>query len=135
VNEHSHADPVPPHPRPAAGEVPAEPRPQVPPPGERLPRPAHVIRIGGRMIVMPASRVVRIALGVGLVLGGVLGFLPILGFWMIPLGLLILSIDLAIVRRWRRRSVVWFERRFPGVSARIGRWTAPRHLRGGRDRS
>jgi hypothetical protein len=94
-----------------------------------------MVRIGGRTFVMPASRLLRVTLGTGLVIGGLLGFLPILGFWMIPLGLLILSIDLAIVRRWRRRSVVWFERRFPGVSARIGRWMAPRHLRGGSDRS
>jgi hypothetical protein len=40
-----------------------------------------------------------------------LGFLPILGFWMIPLGLLILSYEFAVVRRLRRRSVVWWERR------------------------
>jgi hypothetical protein len=101
---------------------------------ERLPRPPHVIRIGGRTIVMPTSRWVRIGLGGALVLFGFFGFLPILGFWMIPLGLLILSIDLAIVRRWRRRSVVWFQRRFPGLSATLRRWTTPAPLRGGQDR-
>ena len=41
-------------------------------------------------------------LGVILVIGGLLGFLPILGFWMLPLGLIVLSIDFALVRRWRR---------------------------------
>ena len=47
-----------------------------------------------------------------LVLGGVAGFLPVLGFWMIPLGLLVLSYDLPLVRRWRRRlEVAWGRRR------------------------
>jgi purine-cytosine permease-like protein len=65
----------------------------------------------GRDIPIPASRLGRIALGVTLVLFGFLGFLPILGFWMVPLGLFILSVDLAIVRRMRRRVAVWWERR------------------------
>ncbi|HEX2255465.1 MAG TPA: hypothetical protein VHG92_01970 [Afifellaceae bacterium] len=99
-----------------------------------MPRPPQVIRIAGRTIPMPASRWVRIGLGSALVLFGLLGFLPILGFWMVPLGLLILSVDLAIVRRWRRRSAVWFERNYPGVSARLRRWTTPSHLRGERKR-
>lgn len=50
-------------------------------------------------------------LGGLLVIGGFLGFLPILGFWMIPLGLLILSIDIALVRRHRRKLAVWWGRR------------------------
>lgn len=50
-------------------------------------------------------------LGSALVIGGVAGFLPILGFWMLPLGLIVLSIDLALVRRHRRRLQVWWGRR------------------------
>ncbi|MBB2674881.1 UNVERIFIED_ORG: hypothetical protein GGE53_001390 [Rhizobium etli] len=46
-----------------------------------------------------------------LVLCGFLGFLPILGFWMIPLGLLVLSHDLPIARRLRRRLAVWWHKR------------------------
>jgi len=60
---------------------------------------------------LPRSRLLRIGLGVALVIGGILGFLPILGFWMIPLGLAVLSVDIAWVRRRRRRLVVWWERR------------------------
>ncbi|PHR25100.1 MAG: hypothetical protein COA37_04675 [Hoeflea sp.] len=60
---------------------------------------------------MPQRAFPRIGLGVGLVVGGVLGFLPILGFWMLPLGLLVLSQDLPLVRRWRRSFVVRMERR------------------------
>ena len=45
----------------------------------------------------------RIAGGVLLVAGGLAGFLPALGFWMVPLGLLLLSIDVPWLRPWWRR--------------------------------
>ena len=57
-------------------------------------------------ISMPASRLGRLVLGVGLILGGVVGFLPVVGFWMIPLGLVVLSQDFPGVRRFRRRWTV-----------------------------
>ena len=57
-------------------------------------------------------RWVRLSVGILLVLGGILGFLPVLGFWMIPLGLLILSYDLPMVRRWRRKFEVTVLRRW-----------------------
>jgi hypothetical protein len=69
---------------------------------EAMPR----IRIGQQSVPLPANRFARLALGLVLIGGGVLGFLPILGFWMIPLGLLVLSFDLPQVRRWRRRFLV-----------------------------
>ena len=69
------------------------------------------LNFGRFSVPIPASKPLRIALGVALCIGGLLGFLPILGFWMIPLGLLVLSIDLAPVRRWRRRVEVWWGRR------------------------
>ena len=43
----------------------------------------------GREFAMPQSRGVRIGLGVALCFLGLLGFLPVLGFWMIPLGLFV----------------------------------------------
>jgi hypothetical protein len=55
---------------------------------------------------LPQSRGARIIIGVLLVLGGLLGFLPILGFWMIPVGLTILAIDIPAVRRFTRRTSV-----------------------------
>ncbi|WP_087587084.1 hypothetical protein [Nitratireductor soli] len=65
----------------------------------------------GRRIPIPRSRLARIAGGIGLVVLGLFGFLPVLGFWMIPLGLLVLSYDIASVRRRRRRLAVWWNRR------------------------
>ncbi len=64
------------------------------------------IRIFKRRVRLPANRTARTALGGGLVAGGTLGFLPVLGFWMIPAGLLVLAVDSAIVRRFNRRATV-----------------------------
>lgn len=46
----------------------------------------------------PASKVIRIPIGVLLILGGIFSFLPILGLWMLPLGLLLLALDVAFLR-------------------------------------
>jgi len=53
----------------------------------------------------------RIALGAALVLCGIVGFLPILGFWMIPFGLVVLSFDIPIIGRWKKRVEAWWKRR------------------------
>ncbi len=44
----------------------------------------------------------RTLLGLLLVAGGVVGFLPVLGFWMIPLGVLVIGLDVKPVLRWLR---------------------------------
>ncbi len=49
-----------------------------------------------RILVRIRRRVppgVRTLLGLCLVAGGVVGFLPVLGFWMIPLGVLVIGLD------------------------------------------
>jgi hypothetical protein len=69
------------------------------------------VHLGTRVFRLPRSSSTRIGLGLGLIAGGLLGFLPVLGFWMLPLGMLVLSQDLPVVRRWRRSFVVRMERR------------------------
>lgn len=66
-------------------------------------------RLGKRRLRLPRHPVLRIALGLSLVMFGLppLNFLPILGLWMAPAGLLILSHDLPWLRRFRRRADVW----------------------------
>ena len=49
-------------------------------------------------------RGLRLVLGLLLIFAGTLGFLPILGFWMIPLGIAVAAIDIELYRRWRRRQ-------------------------------
>lgn len=53
----------------------------------------------------PGSRV-RLPVAVLLILGGLVGFLPVLGFWMLPLGLLLLAIDLPALRPVAASAVV-----------------------------
>ena len=69
------------------------------------------ISVLGREFAMPRSRRLRIAIGIGLIFLGTLGFLPVLGFWMIPLGVLVLSYEFASVRRLRRRFELWWAER------------------------
>jgi len=80
------------------------------------------VRIGNRRIRLPRARWLRITIGIAFVLGGILSFLPILGLWMLPVGLLVLSQDVPTVRRWRRRSEVkwarWRARRRAQAAAR-----------------
>ena len=79
------------------------------------PRKARV-KVGRFSVQVPASRALRLVAGTLLILGGFVGFLPVLGFWMIPLGLLVLSIDLAPVRKLRRRMEIRWGRRKPKKS-------------------
>ncbi len=44
--------------------------------------------------------VLRGFLGLVLIIAGLLGFLPVLGFWMIPLGIALLATDIPVLRRW-----------------------------------
>ena len=53
----------------------------------------------------------RLLTGVLLVLFGLIGFLPILGFWMVPLGLLLLAQDVTFLRRPTVNAIYWIERR------------------------
>ena len=79
----------------------------------------HKVRLGSRDVALPDSRLLRIAAGCTLILGGVLGFLPVLGFWMIPLGIFVLSIDMHWARRLRRRLAVWLSRRYPSIAEKL----------------
>jgi hypothetical protein len=76
----------------------------------KTPHGGRKISIFGREVAMPQSRWLRILIGVALIFFGILGFLPVLGFWMVPLGILVLSYEFAAVRRFRRRVSVWWER-------------------------
>ena len=53
---------------------------------------------------------VRLTLGILLLIGGLFGALPILGFWMLPLGLLVLSLDFRWARRGYLTIITWLRR-------------------------
>jgi hypothetical protein len=58
----------------------------------------------------PSSRWVRIPLAIVLICGGLFGFLPALGLWMLPLGFVLLAQDLPFLRKPTRRLLVWLGR-------------------------
>jgi len=63
----------------------------------------------------PGAWWLRIPLSVVFILGGFLGFLPILGFWMLPLGVLLLAEDIPALKRPTLRALGavqgWWDRR------------------------
>ena len=65
------------------------------------------IRVGKYSFELPQNRAARLGLGGTLVVvGGLFGFLPVLGYWMVPVGLVILATDVPPIRRFNRRSAV-----------------------------
>ncbi len=61
----------------------------------------------------------RLVLGLLLICGGILGFLPILGFWMIPLGFAVAMLDvMPLYRRGLRRGKALRERAEPDADDR-----------------
>lgn len=65
----------------------------------------------------PQARLWRIPSSGFLILGGVFSFLPILGIWMLPLGLLLLAIDVPALQPPMARLLHWIERKWPGPKA------------------
>ncbi len=61
--------------------------------------------------LMTAPRLARVGLGLLLVVGGFFGFLPVLGFWMIPLGLVVIFFEAPWVRERWRRFRAWLKQR------------------------
>ena len=94
--------------------------------GEKMPK----TTFAGYQVWIPHHPAVRMIMGLALIILGVFGFLPVLGFWMIPLGLVILSIDIPMIRRLRRKWTVrlggWLKSRYPRVARSLGFSTGER---------
>ncbi|MGL1920115.1 MAG: hypothetical protein OCD03_03740 [Hyphomicrobiales bacterium] len=54
------------------------------------------------VLPIPKTRLMRLFIGALLIFGGIFSFLPILGFWMLPLGMLYLAVDYKNFRRYKR---------------------------------
>jgi hypothetical protein len=66
-----------------------------------------------RWLRQPSARWLRLPAGLLLIVGGFLSILPILGLWMLPLGLLLLAEDIPPLRRTTSRALAWIEHRRP----------------------
>jgi membrane-bound ClpP family serine protease len=60
----------------------------------------------------PSSRLVRIPLAILLIAGGIFGFLPVLGLWMLPLGLLLFAQDVPMLQKPMVQMLGWIERKW-----------------------
>lgn len=76
---------------------------------ERLPnKAANFVR----WLRQPSSRLVRIPLSGFLIIGGIFSFLPILGLWMLPLGLLLVAQDVPFLQKPLADTLGWIERKW-----------------------
>jgi hypothetical protein len=64
-----------------------------------------------RTVRSPKVAPYRIPVGLALTVGGVFGFMPVLGFWMLPLGLAVMAPDVPVMRRPTARMVAAINRK------------------------
>ena len=60
----------------------------------------------------PAARWARTPIAIVLILGGFVGFLPVLGFWMAPLGVALIALDVPFLQRPMARLTAYINRKF-----------------------
>ena len=54
----------------------------------------------------------RIPVAVLLIAGGTFSFLPVLGLWMLPLGLVLFAQDVPVLQKPMAKSLGWVERKW-----------------------
>ena len=62
----------------------------------------------------PSRRLVRLGSALLLILGGIFSILPVLGIWMLPLGLALLAEDVPGLKDPLERGALWLEHRWRG---------------------
>ena len=60
----------------------------------------------------------RIPVGIFLVIASVFSFLPVLGLWMLPLGLMLLAVDVPFLKRPTGRALVWLGQQWVRLTRR-----------------
>ncbi|KQT78692.1 hypothetical protein [Methylobacterium sp. Leaf466] len=80
------------------------------------------LRAGLDWLREPSRRPVRIVAAALFMLGGVFSILPVLGLWMLPVGLALISQDVPGLKVPLERSARWIERTWERLAAR---WRKP----------
>jgi hypothetical protein len=70
----------------------------------------------------PAHRRVRLPIGIVLIITGFFGFLPVIGFEFIPLGMLLIAQDIPVLREPVGRFTLWLEEKWHHVRDKWRRW-------------
>jgi hypothetical protein len=82
-----------------------------------------------RWMRKPQARLVRIPLGIVCIVASFLWFLPVLGIWFLPLGLLLIAQDVPFMRRPVGRMTLYLLERW----VRLRKWWARRHANASSD--
>ena len=75
-----------------------------------------------RWLRHPHSRWVRIPAGLLLIVGGIISVLPGLGIWMLPLGLLLIALDVPALRKPVGHSTIWAVDKWATSRPLLRRW-------------
>ena len=70
----------------------------------------------------PDARWIRIPVGLLLILGGVFSILPFLGIWMLPLGLLLIALDVPFLRKPIGHSTIWGADKWAASRPHLREW-------------
>ncbi len=62
-----------------------------------------------RWLRKPSSFPARLACAALFILGGIFSFLPVLGIWMLPLGLMLIAQDVPLLQKPLVRVLAWIE--------------------------
>lgn len=65
-----------------------------------------------RWLRSPASRKVRLPLGLLCIVGGLLWFLPVVGIELLPIGLLLVAQDVPFLKKPVGRGMLWLEHKW-----------------------
>ncbi len=76
--------------------------------GKLPPKPARFVA----WVRKPSSRYARIPLAFLLIVGGVFSILPVLGLWMLPLGLVLFAQDVPPLQKPMAQGLGWIERKW-----------------------
>lgn len=81
-----------------------------------------------RWLRTPVAVWVRVPVSILLIIGGIFSILPFLGAWMLPLGILLLAIDVAFLRHPSTVAVIKAQRWF---TVKIRNWKAKKAAKRG----
>jgi hypothetical protein len=71
-----------------------------------------------RWLRQPSSFAVRFIVAILFIVGGIFSFLPILGVWMLPLGLLLIAQDVPALQKPIVAALVWTEAKWKALKAK-----------------
>lgn len=71
-----------------------------------------------RWLRQPSSFAARFAVAILFVVGGLFSFLPILGIWMLPLGLLLIAQDVPALQKPIVSALMWTEAKWKALKAK-----------------